>query len=884
MRRTLAASRTRIEESRFVRIALAWRLGVTAACAISCAAVAAVAGAAGPDGYWSTLNWPPIRYGHSAVYDPGHDRMIVFGGHDGTGYSDRYWGPASLVWILTPSDPARWTGVLPGGSSPTRRYTHSGIFDSTRERMIVFGGFDGHMLNDTWELSLSGALAWAPLAASGTPPPVRHRHTAIYDPVRDRMIVYGGTNDTTMSGDVWELSLSGTPAWSEIAASGAGPAPRCRHSAIYDPVRERMIVFGGRGASSDFNDIWALDLRGAPLWSEIHPVIPLAHSRASHAAVYDPAGDRMIVYGGDGANRNDAWSLSLSGTPTWSLLPASGSPPAGHSGHAAILDPARNRVVIYGGKTDSSLATSDLDVLSLGTPAWSTIVKPLAPTAMAIHTSIYDPVGSRLVAFGGMTVFAGPINDAWGLSLDPAPLWSPIEPAGTLPARRHSHVAVYDRLRQRMVAYGGDSTSIWTVGFMDETWTLSLAGAPAWAKTPSIGVHPEAGGPTPHAVYDASRDRMVLILSPYLWAQSLSQLGQWQSLNIGSVKPPSSESPNIIYDPLRDRLILFGGCVSLGDPYNDVWAFSFQNMSWTMLPTLGPVPDGRCRYSSVYDPIRDRMLMIGGRGPLGYDSNEVWELTLTDPPTWRQLSFSDPRPPTLTWSTAVAIPERDWIVVEGGYTGSMATSGTWILEGGKPATPACRSVDGATWNANGTLTLRYVVSHPLESRRMLAWTLRSNRVWPGFPKHGCVIADAGAGDTVAVDVEAPDWAGAGTIHLTFGVSFAGADGAEAICTRDLHAPFAAVDVPALSGPAFLRVRPNPARRDMMASFSLPAPGRATLELFDIAGRRLNRRDLALGEGDHVMAVAPGRRLAPGVYVVQLSFDGSTLRARAAVVE
>jgi hypothetical protein len=858
-----------------------------AACAAPCGA-AEVAAGGGSDGFWSTLNWPPARYGHTAVYDAGHDRMIMFGGYDNSHYMEPV-GGQTLTWILTLSDPPRWTGIFPGGSSPSPRYTQSAIYDPTRDRTIVFGGYDGQVLNDLFELSLSGAPTWSPLVASRTPPAPRHRHTAVYDPVRDRMIVFGGTNDSTLFADVWALSFSDPPEWTEITASGAGPAPRYRHSAIYDPVRDRMIVFGGRGVGGDFNDTWALDLGGVPAWSEMQPSAPLPRTRGNHSAVYDPAGDRMVVYGGDGSTRNDAWSLALSGSPAWSALEPTGSAPSGHSSHTAILDAGRNRMVVFGGKVDS-LASSDLSVLALGgTSSWSQVVRPLAPTAMAIHTSIYDPVGARLIPFGGKTYPAGHINETWALSLDPAAFWSRIEPAGALPEPRYNHVAIYDRLRERMVVYGGFG------GVMGDIWTLPLSGAPAWSKVPPSGETPAATFTTPRAFYDPVEDRMIYFLSydqyrgfPTIWALSMTQPGRWQYLPTGSVHPPSSESPNVIYDPLRDRLILFGGCggAPLPDqmPDNDVWAISLRNRVWTQLPTLGPVPDGRCRYSAVYDPVRDRMLIIGGRGPLGHDNNDVWELTLADPPTWRQLSFHDPRPPTLTWSTAVAIPERDWIVVEGGYYGSSETNGTWILEGGRPTAPACECPGTASWGAGGRLTLRYVLSHPLESRRKLTWTLKSERAWPGFPKYGFVIAEAAARETVAVEVTVPDSAQAGANRLTFGVSFTGADGAEVTCSRELHAPLTTLDVPVAAGPVFLRIRPNPTRREMTAAFSLPMAGRATLELYDVAGRRLSRRELSLGEGNHLIAVAPNARLAPGVYVVKLSFGGRTLRARGVVID
>ena len=80
--------------------------------------------------------------------------------------------------------------------------------------------------------------------ATNPPPSGRSEHTAIYDPVRDRMVVFGGY-DGTLRNDVWALSLSGSPAWSALAPAGSPPSARYGHTAIYDPVRDRMVVFGG---------------------------------------------------------------------------------------------------------------------------------------------------------------------------------------------------------------------------------------------------------------------------------------------------------------------------------------------------------------------------------------------------------------------------------------------------------------------------------------------------------------------------------------------------------------------------------------------------------------------------------------------------------------
>jgi hypothetical protein len=85
---------------------------------------------------------------------------------------------------------------------------------------------------------------------------VRYRHTAVYDPVRDRMVVFGGHGDFPFLNDVWALSLAGSPAWSELAPAGIPPSARDGHTASYDPVRDRMVVFGS--SLDKLNDVWAL--------------------------------------------------------------------------------------------------------------------------------------------------------------------------------------------------------------------------------------------------------------------------------------------------------------------------------------------------------------------------------------------------------------------------------------------------------------------------------------------------------------------------------------------------------------------------------------------------------------------------------------------------
>src|SRR4051812_32841038 len=164
--------------------------------------------ATGPNGYWSLLSPPiPITAYHSTVYDPVRDRMIVVGELLDKGNILK-----GVVWALSFADSSTWTKIVPAGTSPPPRTYHSAIYDPVRDRIIVYGGWwTGPDYSDVWALNLAGTPTWEQLAPTGIGPGARGRHTAVYDPVRDRMIVYGGRTSEVSAGtyptDCWALPL-----------------------------------------------------------------------------------------------------------------------------------------------------------------------------------------------------------------------------------------------------------------------------------------------------------------------------------------------------------------------------------------------------------------------------------------------------------------------------------------------------------------------------------------------------------------------------------------------------------------------------------------------------------------------------------------------------
>lgn len=93
-----------------------------------------------------------------------------------------------------------------------------------------------------------------------------------------------------------------------------------------------------------------------------------------------------------------------------------------------------------------------------------------------------------------------------------------------------------------------------------------------------------------------------------------------------------------------------------------------------------------------------------------------------------------------------------------------------------------------------------------------------------------------------------------------------------------------VDVPERPSLAIQSVRPNPASRDVWVSYSLPAAGPATLELLDVAGRRVMRRVVEPRAGAFTVNLGNDARLRPGLYLVRLSQAGRSETARVTIVQ
>jgi hypothetical protein len=103
--------------------------------------------------------------------------------------------------------------------------------------------------------------------------------------------------------------------------------------------------------------------------------------------------------------------------------------------------------------------------------------------------------------------------------------------------------------------------------------------------------------------------------------------------------------------------------------------------------------------------------------------------------------------------------------------------------------------------------------------------------------------------------------------------------------REILAGQTWVDVPVTAEFAVGRVFPSPAKSGFSVSFSLPSSAPATLDVIDLAGRRvLSRQVGSMGAGRHTLSLGTDSgRLPVGIYAVRLSQSGKVASSKVTVI-
>ena len=310
--------------------------------------------------------WPSSRFPPGLAYDVGRGRLVLYGGVAADFLRDlREWDCTTSRWQdRTPSAvPTTGTAVPDGIVWPPAGLDANRIFtDPAGGQVLLYDWGDGE---PRW--AWDGQTGTWSVAQSSTPPrwPLGAATATDWNTDDGLLLTWAGADSWrwTPQPEAWELL---TPSeWAAVAPasrdSATWPEPRSATAIAYDRGAGKLVMLGGLATDGTLDDLWLWD----PLARQMTRAAPPSGAawpgaRYGHALAYDPVRQRVLLFGGgspDADALDDFWALDTASaswedlTPPASVRQAAGAawPPA-RMDHGFVLDADRGVLVLAGGR------------------------------------------------------------------------------------------------------------------------------------------------------------------------------------------------------------------------------------------------------------------------------------------------------------------------------------------------------------------------------------------------------------------------------------------------------------------------------------------------------------------------------------------------------
>jgi hypothetical protein len=606
---------------------------------------------------WSLETMPPT-YFHAMAYDSDRRVTVLFGGFNGSAVNGETWEWNGTVWSRREV------------SGPSPRGGHAMAYDSVRHVTVLFGGAfvtpEGVVpLNDTWEWN---GTVWTQRIVAGPKPSPRASHTVVYDSLRQRTVLFGGYDDSSGidNGETWEWNGAGAGAWTQRTVTG--PSPRGGHRMVYDAGAGVAVLFGGwiNGGSTNSSETWEWNGAGAGSWTHRSATGP--SPRRAHAMAYDSARGVTVLFGGNlGTSQNvqpsgETWEWNGAGGGNWT--PVIGGGPLPRQSHAMVYDAFRQKTVVFGGDNGGSC---NGETWERETTGWTLRASSGPSPRVEGSAMAFDVDRSVAVLFGGASLPASYQADTWEWN---GARWTQRMVAG--PSGRYNHAMAYDAARHATVLFGGQVNANGNAGSVSgETW---LWNGSVWTLWVGAGPSAREGH---RMVYDAGRSVVVLFggwnpngtVNGETWEWNGAGSGTWAVRSTSGPAPRAQH--DMAYDALHGVTVLFGGNVhdSTGGPptssNDETWTWNGAGVgTWSRRFVSGPSP--RQDHAMAYDADRNLMVLYGGYdGITGLCNDQTWEWNGS---AWARRMIGGPPPlagPGITYDAT-----RRKTILFGGFGGS----------------------------------------------------------------------------------------------------------------------------------------------------------------------------------------------------------------------
>jgi len=567
-----------------------------------------------------------------------------------------------------------------------QRGGHAMAYDPIRKRVVLFGGVTGQWSSyPTQGISSESILTDDTWEWDGrrwyhrwpkTSPCPRRGHRMAWDPVGKRVLLFGGGAGGPMFNDTWAWDGQD---WTQLSPKHA-PSPRAHHSMATDPVRRRIVLFGGMltwaPTRMSQNDTWEWDGND---WIQCNPSsAPM--NRSGHGSAFCWRSQRVVVFAGINAwmSPTDPYTWEWDGS-TWTRHDPKPAPPL-HGGGLMAEEPTTGGILWEHSEVDTIGKYTYNDDWIWDGKGWTHLPVDVKRFAQKGGVFVTDSARREILAVGGSEPYwpRGPLlmRQTWAWN---GKSWRQV---ADWPVPIGGFAIVHDDARDQFLFLGGDGSSK-----QMDTWAMT---GNEWKK-----LQPATSPPTRTqgacVAYHAGLRKVVLHGArrpnwPHLHDTWLWDGRTWTEAP-SKIQPPLLSE--IVYDAARDTVI--GTAVE--DNSSATWEWS-PTTGWSERKPLHGLPRGTWPHLA-YDAARERVVCFTSTD-FNTSSNELWEWDGRD---WHKFTPAVQPPPRDNFCL-VYVPALGGTMLFGGWgPGAYPTfyqdfwlwDGTsWTkLQGSPPPTDRC---------------------------------------------------------------------------------------------------------------------------------------------------------------------------------------------------
>ena len=537
---------------------------------------------------YSPPSSPTARYGHSLVYDPVNNNLIMWGGFVAAANAEMWkYSIASGTWTQQ---------TFAGG--PSARYLHSAAYMPASGTILLFAGTTGSTQNDLWEYTISTNI-WRQMSLSG-PPAVRHSAGAVCQTVSGALIIAGGFNNLV---DVWKLEYANTGnpnKWVQLTSSPTGAAMYMQ-TTFYDDVNDKLFTIGGNAVFY----IYRYDFKST--WTNMSPALtPFRNNTNQPCGAYDSDAKICYTMPIDATYpRSSFWSYTIATNNYTDVLPDM------RYGAAMSFVKPRNKIyLMFGVNTYNATPYNDIWQFDCVTKTWSRLNPSTAVVTTTVPkynmSAVYSSVIDAILLFSGATQN---LNDLWKYDFVTSN-WIQLYPTGVSPTYRSQYGSAYDTEHDRWYLFGGTGAAAYA-----ELWYYDVK-ANSWVQVAYLGNAPSTR--QGHSMVYDSINKCFWVFGGLYSATYYNTLYKYDiASNVWSLVMYTGSAISartlgtMVFDYNTQSLLLWGGWDG-STRFNSFYRYDIRTNVMYTVSANAALPLGKTNAPSVYNDITGDMYIFGG--------------------------------------------------------------------------------------------------------------------------------------------------------------------------------------------------------------------------------------------------------------------------------